>query len=233
MTIKIVMTSYMPDEARLECAMEVATALGSFLHANESIALHIADDGSPNVFLPRLVDYARSIRLFNSISYTIVPRLGIGGSLNAALANVAADELWFYITDDWLLLDKLDLSNQATMIRTRKYDYVRVGPIHPNIHCVVRYGEGFEYWLEMQPEYGGYCFATRPFLASKQFYERVGPFLENHDAYDTERDYAERVRDSGVYMAYVGLLDTRSLWKHIGDVSPVGHIQPTTGQVRG
>lgn len=226
------MTCYAPVEERAMYAQRVAQSLADYLRADEPIALHVADDGSPEPYCADLVAYADAIRdfgHFDHVSYSVSPRMGIGGSLNLAMQHIADDELFFYITDDWELTNYIDLSVPARLIRDLNYDYVRVGPIHPNLVCATRYEQGYDFWLELQPQYGGFCFATRPFLARKRFYDVVGPFEEYLDAYDTERLYAEKVKQeySQVKLAHVG--DLTGCFQHIGKF-PVGKIQPPRPQ---
>lgn len=235
--VTVIMTTYAPDEARARCAKIVVESLDKYLGLSEGeggVALHIADDGSPEKYTASLVNYARE---FFNVSYTVAPRRGIGGSLNLALQHLhwrdvggAGDGLYMYITDDWKLIDDLDLDTPVGLIRGLNYDYVRLGPIHAGLRGVTRYTENLEYFLELEPSYGGFCFATRPFLCRPRFFEVVGSFAELKDAYDTERDYSDRINyihHRNLKLAFAGLFDTRSLWEHIGDVSPVGHIQLT------
>jgi len=58
-------------------------------------------------------------------------------------------------------------------------------------------------------------FGTRPFLASKRFYEKVGPFLEGVDAYVCERDYSDRCNAHGGLRA--AALNLVGPWEHIGE----------------
>lgn len=235
MTIRIVMTSYMPDKARLECAKDAVTSLFGGLITTvdlhtmrqgglERIAIHISDDGSPSDHYYDLVTCARYFPW--EVTASVSPRLGIGGSLNTAMKSISSDDLWLYTTDDWKLTDILNLDVPIRLLREQNYDYVRLGPIHAGLTGETRYAEGLEYWLHLHHSMGGFCFATRPFLATKAFYEKIGPFPEKLDAYDHERVYAERIRDAAwVNLAFAGRFDTRQQWKHLGDVSPVGKIQ--------
>lgn len=224
--ITIVMTTYAPDDARAVCAQRVVQSLSDFLMCEEPIALHIADDGSEPRYTSDLVSYAEALGNFEAVTFTVANRLGIGGSLNRALRTITP-ELWLYITDDWLVLDYWNINKAVKLVREHRYDYVRLGPIHPGLLGRTKYIEGLEYFLELNPGFGGVCFATRPFLANWDFYSHMGPFPEKLDAYDTERIYAERARDRNARMAFCGLFDTRSLFEHIGDVSPVGKIKPS------
>jgi hypothetical protein len=153
------------------------------------------------------------------VSIVTGPHGGIGASLNRALARVAHNELWLYTTDDWELQDSYDrgsinLDKAIWLIREEEYDFVRLGPIHPNLPCFTKFTVGPGWWLHL--EFGsGFVFGTRPFLASKRFYEKVGPFLEGVDAYVCERDYSDRCNmHNGLRAAALNLVGP---WEHIGE----------------
>jgi hypothetical protein len=78
--------------------------------------------------------------------------------------------------------------------------------------------------MDLLPQYGGFCFATRPFLATKGFYEKIGPFDERLNSYETERLYAERVAKSTAKLAYWGGIDLAGPWEHVG-VENVGCLE--------
>lgn len=162
-----------------------------------------------------------------AVSATGGPRVGIGGSLNRALQFVRDSDQWLYCTDDWVLTHQYDLWPATLLIKREGYDYVRLGPPHPNIVCQTKFQQGLGWWLELWPKGGGFAFGTRPFIATKQFYDKIGPFKENCDAYVCERDYSDRVTDmwSHVRMAEVVSGSLEGPWKHIGEVS-VGETFP-------
>jgi hypothetical protein len=197
------------------------------LRSPEPLRLHVADDDSyEDTYIYNLLDKAGSAWGVAS-SYTNAQRNGIGASLNLALERLERDDdLWMYITDDWLLTAPLDLSLAVWLLRERQRDYVRLGPIHPNLHCITCHHNG-AWWLDLEQEFGGFAFATRPFLATRRFYREVGPFPENLDAYDTERIYAERV--SRMYTISLSAINLHGPWRHIGDVE-VGDIQPNAAK---
>jgi len=145
-------------------------------------------------------------------------RLGIGGSLNRVLSIV--NNPWMYTTDDWFLTEKLDLTNPLKLL-SRGYDFVRLGPVHPNLLCETKF-DGY-WWLDVSTV-TGFAFATRPFLATKEFYDRIGPFKEHVNAYDTERDYSDRVTAKKAKVAYSDV-SLSGPWEHIGDYE-VGTLYP-------
>jgi hypothetical protein len=225
--VTIIMTTYAPtnDHPRVSYAIQVLDYLRHFLAYPGPIHLHIADDGSPPEYVPGLIDYARALG-YPQVSSTNAARNGIGASLNLAVASLPSDDdIWMYITDDWLLTRALDITNAVRLITDQRtlYDYVRLGPTHPRLHCEVAYEMDLGFWLHLQQFHdNGYYFATRPFLATKQFWQYIGPFQERVDAYVTERDYSDRVNKSDAMLAEIG--DLNGPWQHIGEVQ-VGKIQ--------
>lgn len=182
----------------------------------ESLRLLLADDGTENAAQVYADVVEDAVKHWYSGGLISGPHNGIGSSLNRALKEV--DDLWLYTVDDWELEELLDLDNAVRLLRSG-YDYVRLGPIHPNLECVTRFQVGIGYWLDLCNT-GGYSFATRPFLATKEFYNKVGPFLEGASSYVTEQDYALRcARKPALKMATIEL---GGPWETIGDDYPVG-----------
>lgn len=226
------MTTFIPEgpvgDARFDYAKAVVQGLRNNLIAPEPIRLHIADDGSPGLS-EKVLDLSTNFWK-QSITTTCSKRHGIGASLNRALKSIDSD-LWLYITDDWVLTEKLDLSRAIKLLRDFDYGLVRLGPIHPNVVCETRFHTDVGYWLELVASLGGFCFATRPFIAHRRFTDAYGPFLEGANAYETEQDYTERVcQNSGPKIAYDGDLTLNGPWKHIGECE-VGTIKPPSQQL--
>lgn len=227
--INVVMTTYFPDDpvgnTRVECAKRVVESMLKGIVCDEPICLLIADDGSPET---RAVAIHEMIRQADDYwetmsKFTNAHRGGIGRSLNAALQKVDNDSLWMYNTDDWRLDDTLDLTGPIKLLRYRNYDLVRLGPIHPDLRCMTRFDSSIGWWLDIDQQYGGFAFATRPFIATKAFYTKVGPFDERLNSYETERLYAERVARTTVKLAYWGGVDLSGPFTHLG-VESIGAL---------
>lgn len=212
--VKVLMTTYEPGGGyRAEYARLTLEALIQHLNFTGPLSLHVADDGSPSkAFITPLINRAEK-SWHNSASWSDACRGGIGASLNLAFQDINPGWLWFYITDDWVLTERLNLDIPVMLIEELGYDMVRLGPTHPNLCCETKFQEGIGWWLEVDTSQGGYAFATRPFVATKDFYDRIGPFDEGLDSYETERRYAERVCKQG---ARVACLHLDGPWTHIG-----------------
>lgn len=225
--LTVVMTTYFPagslGDMRASYALDTLQGLMKNLKPYSSIKLHVADDGSDvskRVFIYKLMYIAHEC-WEQASTFTDSERGGIGASLNLAMDYVK-DE-WMYITDDWLLTQQLDLSGPSKLLCSRDYDLVRLGPVHPNLQCLTRFDESIGWWLDIHQHYGGFAFGTRPFIATRTFYEKIGPFDEHLNAYETERLYAERVAQSTARLAYWGGVDLAGPWEHIGNEC-VGYV---------
>lgn len=214
--ITIVMTTYAPSggEIRAEYAKICVDSLLEHLRSPIPLRLHIADDGSlDDAYIKDIM--IKASRIWKTPStHSNARHRGIGASLNKALSIVG--EYWFYTTDDWKLTEKLYLASAIKLINLG-YDVVRMGPIHPNLKCQTKFNTDIGWWLDISTE-TGYAFATRPFLAAKSLVEKIGPFDEGLNAYDTERLYAERVsRRKVIQIASDGNISLPGPWCHIGE----------------
>jgi hypothetical protein len=214
--IDVVVTCYFPQDApeRQEYARRSVKSLILNLGTQtELLRLVIADDSADEhaALVNELLAY--SVRYWNSAVHTRSYHNGIGASLNAALDKVS--DVWLYTTDDWELQSALNLDGPLHLLR-QGYDLVRLGPVHPDLCCTTRFQQGIGWWLDLLPHYGGFAFATRPFLATKDFWKKIGPFDEGLNSYETERLYAERVARSTSKLAYWGGIDLAGPWEHIG-----------------
>lgn len=209
--VTVVMTTYNPepDAPRNRYAQRCVRALEDNLRGADEYELIASDDGSPEPFAPRW-----NGGFWSSCSVVTGPHNGIGASLNRALDGIVGP--WVYTTDDWLLTEALDLTLPLWLLAEGGYDMVRVGPIHPNLTCKTQFTAGRGWWLELFPAFGGYCFATRPFLAAPRLVEKMGLFAEGLNAYETERLYAERCQKffGSLRFAAVNLAGP---WEHIGE----------------
>lgn len=227
MTIQVVVTTYVPADhdnrephPRAEYLHRSIDHLTRYIKSPEPVKFILANDGPEDQWHAWWV--GKDLLEYRHFDYIVTggERVGIGGSLNRALTEVGDDDIWMYTTDDWVLTEKYDLTQATRLIRELNYDYVRLGPPHPNIACTTRFQQGLGWWLDLAPECGGFAFATRPFLASKRFYNVVGPFKEQRDAYECEKHYAREVQSVGylLNMAEVVNGSLEGPWLHIGEV---------------
>lgn len=215
----IVMTTYLPEGeiglARKKYAVNTMYALDFWGVTDFADKFIIANDSEENSITELLYQDAK-VYFDNKVVMQYGPHNGIGASLNRALAHVT--DKWMYITDDWELVKSIDIQKAIDLLDTGNYDYVKLGPLHPDIRCVTKFDNNIGWYLELI--WGrGFVFATRPFVATKQFYEYTGPFDEGLNAYETERLYCDRAYEQ----RYAALLSDGTEWLHIGEVE-VGNI---------
>lgn len=217
--IDVVMTCYFPVDApeRQLYARQSLVSLVGNLGYSAGLRLVLSDDSEQvQPVVTDLLRMARDEWITNPV-YSRSFHTGIGASLNSALEETQGQ--WMYTTDDWELTSLLDLEGPSRLL-SQGYDLVRLGPVHPDLQCVTRFQAGLGWWLDLNQQYGGFAFATRPFLATKGFFEKVGPFDVKQNSYETERLYAERVaRLANVKLAYWGGVDLAGPWEHIGAVN--------------
>lgn len=223
MVVNVIMTTYFSDDApeREDYAVESLHSLLDNLHASDGLRLIISDDSeAPSGVAEQLLHMpeAAGYHLWHSTTYSCSEHSGIGASLNKSLRAVGEAGYWMYTTDDWRLESPLSLDGPSKLLR-QGYDLVRLGPVHPDLQCVTRFQAGLGWWLDLRQEYGGFAFATRPFLATRAFYDKIGPFDERLNSYETERLYAERVARSTCRLAYWGGVNLAGPWHHVGLVN--------------
>lgn len=206
--VSVVMTCYNPPEPnpRNAYAQRCVEAFQQHLHPDRVFELVVTDDGSNDPFAP-----VWHGGFWGSCSTFTGPHNGIGASLNRALEYVVGP--WMYTTDDWLLTEYLDLDLPLWLL-DQGYDLVRLGPIHPNLSCMTQFTAGRGWWLDINTDRGGFAFATRPFLAAPSLVEKVGPFDEGLNAYETERLYSVRCNERRIHVAAINLVGP---WEHIGE----------------
>ena len=223
--LMVVMTTYAPKGEvgvqRSRYAYQSVESLIRNLIVPHNVRLHISDDGSYDQdYIHELASWA-SERWLTRSTMTNSLHQGIGASLNRSLAKTV-DDLWMYTTDDWLLTAPLDVTPAIKLLTRYGYDYVRLGPIHPHLQCSTEFNTDVGWWLRIHQRWGGFNFATRPFIASRYFYQEVGPFKEMVDSYECEVDYSERVNMKESLK--LGCLPDigGACWQHIGEVNVGG-----------
>lgn len=233
--LDIIMSCYFPEgevgRERAKYAAQSIAYLGSNLRCSEPVRLILAHDGPPN---NRMDDVLRSNmwnELYGSVSVTYMSEhLGIGASLNNALSALNPD-VWMYTTDDFLLTRPLNLDKPVDLIRMG-YDYVRLGPLHPDVYCKIKFNTEVGWFLELDAQQGGYVVATRPFLMTKRYTNALAnamnsqdPFVEGETSYEVEKvlNRCGTFIDLHTDMRLAALLSDGTEWEHIGAIE-VGHL---------
>lgn len=216
------MTTYQPtDSERAKYMKLTVESLVKNLKGDE-FRLIIADDGSPDQDANfAALRYVQDNKWDGLITNAL--RSGVGGSMNLALSHVQGN--WIYTVDDWMLERELNIEKAQALLQW--HDCVRIGAIHPNVTCYARFNEQWGWWLELDQAKGGFVFATRPFIATKAFYEKIGPFRDKCTSYDVETDYAMRISSSDTRIAHVSNYGLEGPFVHIGEnVNSIGAKWP-------
>lgn len=229
MVVNVIMTTYFPEAVpeRQDYARDSLKSLLTNLYCEDGLRLIVSDDtDTPKEVCNDLIHMAElaTYPQWNGTTYSCSGHRGIGASLNKSLTKVPTENGYFmYTCDDWRLEAPLNLDGPLTLLRKLDYDVVRLGPIHPDLNCTTRFQVGLGYWLDLHQHYGGFAFATRPFIATKKFYDKIGPFDEGLNSYEVERLYAERVAKSTCKLAYWGSVNLNGPFMHIGEAC-VGYM---------
>lgn len=190
-----------------------------------SWALHIADDGSDDTSISTL----GMLR----VSHTRQERHGVGASLNAAIAAHPDADLFAYFVDDWKLTAPFDLTPWAQLLRENAdVGMVRFGPPHPDLTGRVRQFPGLTQDWALQLDRHHFAFAHRPALYHRRFFDAYGPFAEDVNAYECEREYNDKFcqfRGFGDRSPEI-VLALPHPWQHIESVELAG-IEPSAEAV--
>lgn len=199
-------------------------AIGGLKHLRYDgpMRLHFADDGSRPGHREQLLQWGKQVRDWTEVTVTNAYGAGIGKSLNLALTVLHSD-LVFFIKDDSVLIDELNLEQAARILENESIGLVRTGMIHPDLYAKTVYGGpelwGQYYWVFDKPRCG-YVFSFRNWLAHRRFWLAYGPFPEGIDIYNTERIYNEHVRATeGPEIAFAGNVQLNHPWTHIGKIA--------------
>lgn len=212
--IKVVMTYYEDGTGhRTEYAVDAIWSLIAHLRYSGKLELHIADDSEDREDENVNQLLALGNKWGSQATYSCSHHNGIGASLNLALAKVK--DLWLYTTDDWQLNKDLNLDKAVKLIKQNSYDYVRLGPLHPNLECRTRFQEQIGWWLEVDQGVG-FAFATRPFLSNLDLFNIAGRFAEGMNSYEVERLYAEQFHSGRIISRFAGYLSDGEEWTHLG-----------------
>lgn len=221
--IVILMTTYFPPgedgEKRLQAAeMATTTWLHHLQYYGGDIRIHVADDGSERHFVNQLLCFTRD-RGWGNTTLSVNQRQGVGASLNAGL-QATKEELILHAVDDWALTQELDLAPWAWLLQHGyNIGMVRLGPPHPELRGTVQMFE--KGWYLSLQRYG-FAFATRPFLARREFFEAYGPFPEELNALETERIYNQRFATQGGPMIALALPHP---WEHLASIE-LAEVEP-------
>lgn len=179
---------YRGEERMLNCRASIRSWIKRLEYPE--IALHVADDGSDPQLWEKFKTYQYGLR----VTYSQQQRRGIGASLNAGLAQAWSAGLAFYIQDDLLLEQDLDLAFPADVLEAfETVAAVRIGLPHPGTAGPMLHLGGIHrrdsMVCDLEPHH--YVMSFRPTLSHPRM-ASLGRYAEGQTAEQTEREYNER-----------------------------------------
>lgn len=181
------------------------------------IAVHIADDGSPDRHRENLRKIAGGYAHVNSVGVTNAEGRGYGASYNLATQAIhPGTDYVLPLEDDWELTDELDVTPYTAALEVG-FNCVRLGYIgFTQPLAGVFAAIAGNVYLALDPNSPEpHVWAGHPRVETVQFQRSVGPWPEGVDAGSTEFAVARRAN------ARVGVLwpfAYRNLYAHIGTV---------------
>jgi Glycosyl transferase family 2 len=204
---------------RLDYARNTLTTF--YKHATPKIALHIADDGSPDGYVDALVKLARKLGA-PQVSFSISPRGGYGHSFNLAtqVTHQIADYV-FMLEDDWELLKPLDLTTYAADLdAVPQIDCIRLGYLSwtQPIGGALVHAPSRKYLLLDPNSPEPHVFAGHPRLERVSYQREVGPWPTGLDPNQTEFTTAHfpRARQGVAWPLGLDAREGYGLFAHIG-----------------
>lgn len=204
---------------RLAYAKETLDAF--YTHVKPKPHLHIADDGSGNPYVTKLMDFARKVGA-PSISVSNSERGGYGRNVNLAtqLTHALGDYI-VMLEDDWKLLRPLDLGPYVGDLEAvPEVDCIRLGylswtqPIGGRLVC----GPNYKYLLLDPASPEPHVFAGHPRLERVSYQRAVGEWPEGLDPNQTEFTVAHwhRARTGVAWPLGLDAREGYGLFAHIG-----------------
>lgn len=227
-TVTIILLTY----DRMEAAEPTLRAALDLIRYSGPLALHIADDGSPDGYVAKLRDIADTFPGVGAMSFTNAERGGYGTSYNLATQHVHREsEIVLPLEDDWLLQRPLDLdplvetlTEEGSEIRCIRLGYIGYtqplrGEFRPS---------PAGHMLLLDPDSDEpHVFAGHPRLETREFEIDVGPWPERIPAGATEFEVAKR-REARCGVAWPASLIRAvegDLFAHIG-TKELGELWP-------
>jgi hypothetical protein len=224
--ITVVMTTWFPEGShRAEVASSTLASWAQNLrYYNGSMALHVADDGTPDLELPEFI--VGEVFKKQPVTRSQQQRHGVGASLNAGFGKAfERSPLVLYAVDDWALTQPFDITPWAQLLmECEDVGMVRLGPPHPQISGHVEiFTNNWQGWA-LRLDRAGYAFGHRPALYHKRMIDYYGWFAEDCDALVCEKKYnAKFCQDLGGPDVVLALPHP---WQHLDSVE-LAYVDPT------
>lgn len=200
---------------RTEYALRTIAAARELLHYQGELRWYVADDGSPAEHLYTVMSELGSTVAAHSA------RRGYGANANAAW-DAAESDLTFWLEDDFMLTQPLDLTPHAyTLMDSGAVGMIRLGYIHDERLESAQTFAGRRYHTLARdwPDTSFYAFTGHPSLRHRRYREAYGDYPTGLTPGDTELAYAYQYRiGSGPLIVWPEDYPAGGFFAHIGEV---------------
>lgn len=200
--------------ARTDYALRTIAAAVELLHYDGPLAWYIADDGSR-------VEHVRAVMDATGNAPGHSARRGYGANANAAW-NAAPSALTFWLEDDFMLTQPLDLTPHAyTLMEQEAIGMVRLGYIDGAMLEAAQDFGGRRYHTlpRAWPDTSFYAFTGHPSLRHGRYRAAYGDYPEGLTPGDTELAYAYQYRTGdGPLIVWPEGYPEQGLFAHIGSI---------------
>lgn len=185
--VTIIITTY----NRTDLALQTIKGLKQNL-VYENLAWHIADDGSDQGHIERLLQEIPDATVTNA------ERQGVGVSKNLALKKAfEKSQIVMLLEDDWWLRDRLDLSTHADLLMSNeRVGIIRYGWLSSDTLTASLVGDKSGYgnmcYWKIHQNSGQYCYSGQVSLRHKRWYDVIGYHAEGINAGLEELDMCGR-----------------------------------------
>lgn len=202
---------------RTEYALRTISAARELLHYQGELWWYVADDGSPAGHFDTVMGALDPGTLMGAQSY----RQGYGANANGAW--LAADsELTFWLEDDFMLTQPLDLTPHAyALMDSERMGMVRLGYIDGTRLEPAQSFAGRRYHTIPRdwPDTSFYAFTGHPSLRHRRYREAYGEYPVGLGPGDTELAYAYQYRvGSGPLIVWPEGYPEQGYFAHIGAI---------------
>lgn len=204
------------ESPRASYAYSTLTSALTYIHTSEEVAVHIADDGSPQEYRDFLRETAGGYSWVAAIGESNAERRGYGASYNLATQHIhPGTDYVLVLEDDWILNDRLYLDGHMRALDTGVFGCIRLGYLGTTQTLIghVRHVADESYWMLHPDSPEPHVFAGHPRLETVAWQRQAGPWPEGLNPGETEFAVAQRVRNGIVYPVY-----NAQPFHHIGTV---------------
>ena len=184
-----------------------------------NIGFHIADDGSGDEYVGRLVEEIGPS--YSTVVSVTNPNVrGVGANMNMGISTILAGraDLWLHLEDDWVLPEPIDLRPCVELLmEDETVGMVRLGRLTAE-EVGTTFAHANKLWWRMKKGSNSYIFTGNAALRHRRFAVAYGPYTQGLTPGRTELDYCAKFdKKKGPDIAYPAWLNYTQTFQHIGD----------------